>query len=66
MLRALYPLLYIVGVEEEAIEQVLQQVTQISQTPRQLLLWDIITGWDDNGSDKVSVMSALSRITKTP
>ncbi|MFN9401129.1 MAG: AAA family ATPase, partial [Dolichospermum sp.] len=65
MLRARYPLLYIVGVEEEPIEQVLQQLTQISQTPRQLLLWDIVTGWDDNGSDKGSVMGALSRITKT-
>ncbi|MFM6726392.1 MAG: AAA family ATPase, partial [Dolichospermum sp.] len=51
--------------EEEAIEQVLQQLTQTSQTPRQLLLWDIVTGWDDNGSDKGSVMGALSRITKT-
>ncbi|MEA5549770.1 hypothetical protein VB713_02035 [Anabaena cylindrica UHCC 0172] len=30
MLRARYPLLYIVGVEEEPIEQVLQQLTQIS------------------------------------
>ncbi|MFM6477350.1 MAG: AAA family ATPase, partial [Dolichospermum sp.] len=59
------PLLYIVGVEEEAIEQVLQQLTQTSQTPRQLLLWDIVTGWDDNGTDKGSVMGALSRITKT-
>jgi SpoVK/Ycf46/Vps4 family AAA+-type ATPase len=39
---------------------------QISQTPRQLLLWDIVTGWDDNGTDKGSVMGALSRITKTP
>ncbi|MFM6607289.1 MAG: hypothetical protein ACKPH9_00160 [Dolichospermum sp.] len=66
MLRARYPLLYIVGVEEEAIEQVLQQLTQTSQTPRQLLLWDIVTGWDDNGTDKGSVMGALSRITKTP
>ncbi|MBC5795451.1 AAA family ATPase [Sphaerospermopsis sp. LEGE 00249] len=66
MLRARYPLLYIVGVEEEPIEQVLQQLTQISQTPRQLLLWDIVTGWDDNGTDKGSVMGALSRITKTP
>jgi hypothetical protein len=48
MLRARYPLLYIVGVEEEPIEQVLQQLTQISQTPRQLLLWDIVTGWHGN------------------
>ncbi|MEA5616626.1 hypothetical protein VB711_02055 [Cronbergia sp. UHCC 0137] len=33
MLRARYPLLYIVGVEEEPIEEVLQQLTPISQTP---------------------------------
>ncbi|QOV22114.1 hypothetical protein [Anabaenopsis elenkinii] len=66
MLRARYPLLYIVGVEEGPIEQVLQQLTQLSQTPRQLLLWDIVTGWDDNGNDKNSVMGALARIAKAP
>jgi len=66
MLRARYPLLYIVGVEEEPIEQVLQQLTQLSQSPRQLLLWDLVNGWNDDGSDKGSQMGALSRITKSP
>jgi ATP-dependent 26S proteasome regulatory subunit len=66
MLRARYPLLYIVGAEEEPIEEVLQQVTQLSQSQRQLLFWDIVTGWNDNGNDKGSVMSALARIAKAP
>ncbi|MEH2381948.1 MAG: hypothetical protein V7K27_24165 [Nostoc sp.] len=34
MIRARYPLLYIVSVEEEPVEQVLHQLTQISQPPR--------------------------------
>ncbi len=64
MIRARYPLLYIVTVEEEPLEEVLCQVAEHSQPPRKLLLWDIVRGWNDNGSDKGSVMAALSRISK--
>ncbi|NET61084.1 MAG: AAA family ATPase [Symploca sp. SIO2E6] len=66
MIRARYPLLYIVTVEEEPLEEVLCQVAEYSQPPRKLLLWDIVRGWNDNGSDKGSVMAALSRISKAP
>ncbi len=52
MIRARYPLLYIVSVEEEPVEQVLHQLTQTSQPPRKLLFWDIVTGWDDRLSKK--------------
>ncbi|MBE9125839.1 MULTISPECIES: AAA family ATPase [unclassified Coleofasciculus] len=65
MIRARYPLLYIVGVEEEPIEEVLLSVASQSQPERQVLLWDSVRGWDDNGADKGSVMGALSRIGKT-
>jgi hypothetical protein len=66
MIRARYPLLYIVAAEEEPVEQVLHQLIQISHPSRKLLFWDIVTGWDDNGNDKGSVMSALGRIDKSP
>ncbi|NEP60024.1 MAG: AAA family ATPase, partial [Symploca sp. SIO2G7] len=66
MIRARYPLLYIVAVEEEPLEEVLLQVAEYSQPPRKLLFWDIVRGWNDNSSDKGSVMSALSRISKAP
>ena len=66
MIRARYPLLYIVTVEEEPLEEVLFQVAEHSQPPRKLLFWDIVRGWNDNGSDKGSVMAALSRIAKAP
>jgi len=65
MLRARYPLLYIVGVEEEPVEDVLFEVALMSEPERKLLLWDIVRGWDDNGADKGSVMGALNRIAKT-
>lgn len=65
MLRARYPLLYIVGVEEEPVEDVLLEVALMSEPERKLLLWDIVRGWDDNGADKGSVMGALNRIAKT-
>jgi len=64
MLRARYPLLYIVAVEEEPIEEIFFVLANLSQPKRQVLLWDIVRGWDDNGADKGSAMAALGRISK--
>ena len=64
MIRARYPLLYIITVEEEPVEEVLLQVASRTQPPREQLFWDIVRGWSDNGTDKGSVMGALSRIGK--
>ena len=65
MIRASYPLLYIVAVEEEPVEEVLLLVAAQSQPSRKVLMWDIVQGWDDNGADKGSAMGALGRIGKT-
>lgn len=46
MVRARYPLLYIIAVEEEPTEEVLQQVAASTQE-RQLLFWDVVRGWSD-------------------
>lgn len=64
MLRARYPLIYIVSVEEEPIDDVLILVANLSQPKRKVVIWDIVRGWDDNGGDKGSVMSALGRVAK--
>ncbi len=66
MIRARYPILYLVGVEEEPVEEVLHKVAQLSTPNRKLLFWDIVRGWGDNGSAKGSVMAALDRIAKAP
>jgi SpoVK/Ycf46/Vps4 family AAA+-type ATPase len=66
MLRARYPLIYIVGAEEEPIATVLLQVADRSQPIRKLCFWDIVRGWNDNGADKGSPMAALNRIAKAP
>lgn len=66
MIRARYPLLYIVAVEEEPVEAVLQQVAAKAQPRRTLLLWDLVRGWNDNGAAKGSAMAALDRIDKAP
>ncbi|PSB26881.1 AAA family ATPase [Stenomitos frigidus] len=66
MLRARYPLLYIVAVEEEPVEAVLRQVAAKVQPNRSVLLWDVVRGWSDNGAAKGSVMAALDRIVKAP
>ncbi|MBD2180018.1 AAA family ATPase [Planktothrix sp. FACHB-1355] len=63
MIRALYPLLYIVAAEEEPVEEVLHQVAERG-SKRKLLFWDIVRGWNDNGADKGSAMGALTRIAK--
>ncbi len=64
MLRARYPLVYIVSVEEEPVEEVLNLAATQSNAERKILTWDLVRGWDDNGSDKGGVMGALNRIAK--
>jgi ATP-dependent 26S proteasome regulatory subunit len=64
MIRARYGMLYIVGLEEEPMENVITKVANQLSTPRQVLLWDIVRGWSDNGSAKGSVISALDRVQK--
>ncbi|MFM9265367.1 AAA family ATPase [Tychonema sp. BBK16] len=65
MIRAHYSLLYIVGTEEEPVEAVIAQVALQVTPARRVLFWDIVRGWEDNGSGKGSVMAALDRIGKT-
>lgn len=62
MIRARFPILYIVSVEEEPVEEMLQAVATQATSPRKLLLWDVVRGWEDDGSGKGSVMAALSRV----
>ncbi|NUN65004.1 AAA family ATPase [Pseudanabaena biceps] len=62
LLRAKYPLIYVVTAEEEPVEDLLIEVAQ--RGDRRILFWDIARGWSDNGSDKTSVMAALSRIAQ--
>jgi len=64
LLRAKYPLVYIVTAEEEPVEDVLTEIAQQSSPSRRILFWDIARGWSDNNADKGSVMSALSRIAQ--
>lgn len=66
MLRARYSLLYIVSVEEEPIEEILGLLAKYSQPSRELLIWDLARGWNDNNTDKNAVMPALNRIKQTP
>lgn len=65
MIRARYSLLYIVGAEEEPVEAVIAQVALQVTPARRVLRWDLVRGWEDNGSGKGSVMAALDRIGKT-
>ena len=54
----------IVSVEEEPVEEVLNRVAEQIEPKRQLLIWDIVRGWNDNGDNKNSVMGALNRVSK--
>ncbi len=42
----------------------MERVAEHSTPKRQLLMWDIVRGWNDNGDGKGSVMAALNRIAK--
>ncbi len=62
MLRARYPLLYLVTVEEEPVEHVLHLAAARSHPRRKIVFWDIARGWSDTQADKGSAMAALTRI----
>ncbi|NJK99076.1 MAG: AAA family ATPase [Spirulinaceae cyanobacterium SM2_1_0] len=62
MVRARYPLLYLVAVEEEPVEELIAQVAQQAVPRRQVLSWDLARGWADNGTDKNAAIQALERI----
>jgi ATP-dependent 26S proteasome regulatory subunit len=64
LLRAKYPLIYIVTAEEEPVEEILTEMALQSSPSRRILFWDIARGWSDNNADKGSVMAALSRIAQ--
>ncbi|MFM7578932.1 MAG: AAA family ATPase [Microcystaceae cyanobacterium] len=64
MIRARYPLLYLVAAEEDPTDEILYHIATQNKPTRKLLFWDIVRGWNDNGSDKGSVMGALGRINK--
>ena len=64
LLRAKYPLIYVVTAEEEPVEDILTEVALQSSPSRRILFWDIARGWSDNNADKGSVMAALSRIAQ--
>ena len=64
LLRAKYPLIYMVTAEEEPVEDIFTEVALQSSPSRRILFWDIARGWSDNNADKGSVMAALSRIAQ--
>jgi ATP-dependent 26S proteasome regulatory subunit len=64
MLRSRYPLIYIVAAEEEPIGPMLASVCDLPQSERQLVTWDVVQGWSDNGSDKNSLMGGLLRVSR--
>lgn len=66
MLRARYSVIYIVSVEEEPVDEILEILAKYSQPSRELLIYDIARGWSDNNSDKGSVINALNRVSNTP
>ena len=61
-IRARYPLIYLVTPEEAPAEELLQFLADSLNPKRKLLIWDIVSGWSDNGQNKGQLMPALSRI----
>lgn len=65
MIRARYPLIYLVSPEEEPADAVLVQVAKRTDPPRRLLFWDVVRGWQDSGEDRGSIMAALGRVWRS-
>ncbi len=64
MIRARYPVVYLVSPEEEPAEELLVRVADRTDPPRQLHIWDLVQGWEDTGEDRGSVMGALGRVAR--
>jgi SpoVK/Ycf46/Vps4 family AAA+-type ATPase len=64
MIRARYPIIYLVAPEEEPAEELLVRVADRADPPRKLMAWDLVRGWEDTGEDRNSVMNALGRILR--
>lgn len=64
MIRARYPVVYLVSPEEEPAEELLVRVADQTDPPRQLYIWDLVQGWEDTGEDRGSVMGALGRVAR--
>ncbi|MGB0564359.1 MAG: AAA family ATPase [Spirulinaceae cyanobacterium] len=62
LIRARYPLLYLVTAEEDAALQELESIAYRMTPQRQVVSWDIVRGWDDNGNHKNSILAALGRV----
>jgi SpoVK/Ycf46/Vps4 family AAA+-type ATPase len=62
VVRARYPLIYLVTPEEAPAEELLQVLADSLKPKRKLLIWDIVSGWSDNGQNKGQLMPALGRI----
>jgi SpoVK/Ycf46/Vps4 family AAA+-type ATPase len=64
MIRARYPVVYLVSPEEEPAEELLVRVAERTEPARQLYIWDLVKGWEDTGEDRGSVMGALGRVAR--
>lgn len=65
MIRARYPIIYLVTPEEEPAEELLVRVGDRSDPPRKLFIWDLVRGWEDTGEDRGSAMAALGRVLRS-
>lgn len=64
MIRARYGLIYMVGSEEDPMDDVIVKVSHQLAPPREVLFWDIVRGWSDNHAARGSIMAALERVHK--
>lgn len=64
LIRARYPLLYLVTVEEDAALQELETLAYRLTPQRQVVTWDWARGWDDEekSTAKSAILGALGRI----
>lgn len=64
MIRARYPLLYLVGLEEIPMLEILAGVASELSDYHRVLTWDLVRGWEDNNANRNSVIGALDRIRR--
>lgn len=64
VIRARYPLLFLVSPEEAPVEELIKEVAEKTKPVRKVLSWNMVQGWEDNGQHKAQAMPALERVAK--
>jgi SpoVK/Ycf46/Vps4 family AAA+-type ATPase len=64
LIRSRYPIIYIPTSEEERAEQLIMSMAEASTPPREVFIWDFVSGFSEGGGGKSNPTQALDEVEK--